>query len=240
MIPWPAPDPRHNQAMGDDPNFRLKAFAVIACVLGVFLCSYVAQRVFYWMRTRKREDVDTTRVAPFIDMGLVAVGALVIWLSIEALWLAIVTSRLNVQPTEMQKIAEVEVGKLDREFDQTNLWFYRVDSAGRRLADQRRPVLTSGGYFAMQVETVAWRGMWRWLGQRGFYQFVALGGVDSPQTPATNLTPLEGARMPGGMGALVFLQPVQAAAARERCTEGMVYDILLDPEGDRLTIVPHE
>jgi hypothetical protein len=226
--------------MGDDPNFRLKAFAVIACVLGVFLCTYVAQRVYYWLRTRRREDVETTRVAPIIDLGLLAVGGFVIWLSIEALWLAIVSSRLNVQPAEMQKIAEVEVGKFDRETDQTNLLFYRVDSAGRRLADQRRPVLTSGSYFVMQVETASWRGMWEWLGQRGFYQFVALGGVDSRDAPAADLTPLDNVRIPGGLGAVVFLQPPQAPEAREACIEGKVYDVMLDPSSQALLIRPHQ
>lgn len=226
--------------MGDDPNFRLKAFAVIACVLGVFLCSYVAQRVYYWLRTRKREDVDTTRVAPFVDFGLLAVGAFVIWMGIEALWLAVVTSGVNLQPSEARKIAEIEIGKYDRETDQTNLLFFRVDGAGRRLADQRRPVLTSGGHFAMQVETVSWRGVWRWLGQQGFYQFVALGGVPSADSPASSLTPLNPVVLPGGMSSLVFLQDAARYEAREKCVEGMVYDIVLEPDSQSLLIRPHE
>src|SRR5690606_40514716 len=98
--------------MDADPNFRLKAFAVLACVLGVFFVAFVAQRIWYWLKSRRREDVDTSRLAPVIDFGLLAMGGLVIWVSIEALLLAIVTSDLPVQPDTRRKIAEVEVGRL--------------------------------------------------------------------------------------------------------------------------------
>jgi len=225
--------------MGDDPNFRLKAFAVIACMLGVFLCSYVAQRVYFWWRTRKRDDVETTPVAPFIDFGLLGLGAVIIWISVEALVLAIVTSKLNVQPTGLQKIAEVEVSKLDRDTNQTNLLFYRVDSAGRRRTDQRRPVLTSGTHFVLQIDVVTWRGMWSWLGETGFYRFVALGGVDSPDAPAVNLVSLDAVEMPGGVGQLVFLNRPEPKAVSQPCAEGEVYDILFDAESQYLTVRPH-
>lgn len=225
--------------MGDDPNFRLKAFAVIACVLGVFLLSYVAQRVYYWARTRRREDVETTRVAPFLDFGLLAVGAFVIWLSIEALVLAIVTAPMKVQPSSLQKIAEIEVGKLDRDTDQTNLLFYPVDRAGRRLAEQRRPVLTSGDQFHLTVEVTQWRGMWRWLGEGGFYQFVALGGYDPAGTPVAERTSLDPIRLPRGLGRLVFLRGEQAWEVKQACREGEVYDIMLDPDAGQLVVRAH-
>lgn len=226
--------------MGDDPNFRLKAFAVIACVLGVFLCSYVAQRVYYWMRTRRREDVETTRVAPIIDFGLLGFGAFVIWLSIEALLLAIVTAGLKVQPESLQKIAEIEVGKLDRETDQTNLLFYPVDQAGRRQADQRRPVLTSGDQFHLTVEVTRWRDVWSWLGQGGFYQFEALGGYDRAGAPAAERTALDPTRLPGGLGRMVFLRPSVSWEVRQACSEGDVYDIMLDPQTQALVVQPHK
>lgn len=227
--------------MGEDANFRLKAFAVIACVLGVFLVSYVAQRVYFWLRTRKREDVETSRVAPFIDFGLLALGGLVIWLSIEALILAIATSGLNVQPPELRKIAEIEVGKLDRENDQTNLLFYRVDQAGRRLTEQRRPVLTFGDRLDLQVEIVQWRGVWGWLGGEGFYQFVSLGGLKAASgTPTAGQTRLDPVEMPRGMGTLIFLREPQTRWVGEVCREGEIWDILLDPQSQSLSIRVHE
>lgn len=226
--------------MGDDPNFRLKAFAVIACVLGVFLCSYVAQRVYYWARTRRREDVETTRVAPILDFGLLAVGAFVIWLSIEALLIAIATSGLKSQPESMQKIAEIEVGKLDRESDQTNLLFYPVDRAGRRQAEQRRPVLTSGDHFHLTIEVTQWRGMWGWLGEGGYYQFTALGGTDRNGAPTVERTGLGGGELPTGLGRAVFLRAPAQWEVRQACNEGDVYDILLDPKTQSLIVQPHK
>jgi len=226
--------------MGDDPNFRLKAFAVIACVLGVFLVSYVAQRVYYWMRTRRREDVETTRVAPIIDFGLLAFGAFVIWLSIEALVLSIATTKMTSQPETLQKIAEIEVGKLDRETDQTNLLFYPVDRAGRRQAEQRRPVLTSGDQFHLAVEVTQWRAMWGWLGEGGYYQFVTLGGADKNGAPVVAPTSLEPIRLPGGLGRAVFLRAPVSWEVHQTCNEGDIYDILLDPQTQALIVQPHK
>lgn len=231
---------RHNPAMGDDPNFRLKAFSVIACVLGVFLVSFVAQRVYFWMRTRRRDDVETTKVAPFADFFLLGVGVFVIWLAIESLVLAVVTANLKTQPADMQKIAEIEIGKLDRETDQTNLLFYPVDRAGRRQAEQRRPVLTSGDQFELQVEVLQWRGMWQWLGDGGFYQFLALGGLEPAGQPAAERTTLDYVNVPRGLGALVFLQAPVTWQVRQPCAEGDVYDILLDPKSQALVVRAHQ
>jgi len=231
---------RHNRAMGDDPNFRLKAFSVIACVLGVFLVSFVAQRVYFWMRTRRRDDVDTTKVAPFIDFALLGLGVFVIWLAIESLLLAVVTTNMKTQPRDLQKIAEIEIGKLDRETDQTNLLFYPVDRAGRRQAEQRRPVLTSGDQFELQVEVLQWRGMWQWLGEGGYYQFVALGGLQAAGQPAAESTNLDAVEVPRGLGALIFLQTPVTWQVRQPCAEGDVYDILLDPQGQALIVRVHE
>jgi hypothetical protein len=123
--------------MDADPNFRLKAFAVLACVMGVFFVAFVAQRIWFWLKTRRRDDVDTSRLAPIVDFGLLALGGLVIWVAIEALILSIITSELSVQPDERRKVAEIEVGRLDPQGGQLNLLFYPVDRAGRRVAEQR-------------------------------------------------------------------------------------------------------
>ncbi|MBX3473302.1 MAG: hypothetical protein KF754_02895 [Planctomycetes bacterium] len=226
--------------MGDDPNFRLKAFAVITCVLGVFLVSFVAQRVYYWARTRRREDVETTRVAPILDFSLLALGAFVIWLAIEALVLAISTARLTTQPDSLQKIAEIEVGKLDRDTNQTNLLFYPVDRAGRRQAEQRRPILTSGDHFHLTAQITQWRSMWAWLGEGGFYQFLALGGFDNVGGGATEATSLDPSPLPRGLGRVVFLRAEQAWEVKQACKEGEVYDILIDPQRNALVVQMHK
>jgi len=213
--------------MDGDPNFRLKAFAVIACVLGVFLVAFVAQRVWYWLKTRRREDVDTSRVEPIIDFGLLGVGLLVIWMAIEALVLSVLTSSLQIQPRELSKIAEIEVGKLDQETNQLNLLFYPVDRAGRRLSGQRRPVLTAGQEFELIVEVIEWRGAWTWLGEGGFYQFVSLGGFGNGATPEK--TTLEPKVLPRTAGATLFLRKPKQWEVREPCEEGDVYDIFLNP-----------
>lgn len=225
--------------MEADPNFRLKAFAVIACVLGVFLVSFVAQRVWYWMRTRKRDDVDTTRVEPIIDFGLLGIGAIVIWMAIEALVLAVLTSDLNVQPRNERKIAEIEVGKQDPETNQLNLLFYPVDPAGRRLSEQRRPVLTSGGDLELIVEVVQWRSAWEWLGEGGFYQFVSLGGYDDGSGAAPEKTLLEKEDLPRTVGATLFLRQPRQWEVRQRCEEGDVFDVWLNPANGELQVREH-
>ena len=75
--------------MDPDPSFRLKVLVVIAGVLGVFLVAFVAQRTWYWLKTRNREDVDTTKMHPVIDFTLLAIGGVVIWLAIEGLVLSL-------------------------------------------------------------------------------------------------------------------------------------------------------
>lgn len=219
---------RHNPAMGDDPNFRLKALAVVACVLGVFLLAFVAQRFWYWMRTRGREDVETSRLAPIRDLVLLVISGLVIWISIEALVLSIFIAGASVQPSETRKVAEIEIGKLDRETGQTNLLFYPVDRAGRRQAALRRPVLTSGDSFELLMQVVQWRRMWEWLGGGGYYQFNSLGG------PGTDdRTILDAREWPRGIGASLFLQRPQQREHRIReAAEGDVYDVYLDPSGE--------
>jgi hypothetical protein len=225
--------------MDADPNFRLKAFAVIACVLGVFLVAFVAQRVWYWMRTRRREDVDTSRVEPIIDFGLLAIGAIVIWIAIEALALAILTADLNVQPARERKIAEIEIGKQDAETGQLNLLFYPVDPAGRRLPAQRRPVLTSGDEFELLVEVIQWRDAWTWLGEGGFYQFISLGGYDDGSGETPEKTSLEVRQLPRSAGATLFLRKPKQWEVRQKCAEGDIFDVWLDPASGELQIRTH-
>jgi hypothetical protein len=214
--------------MDGDPNFRLKAFAVIACVLGVFFVSFVAQRVWYWMKTRSRQDVDTSRIAPIVDFGLLGLGCVVIWAAVEALVLSVLTAPLNVQPRESSKIAEIEVGKMDLETDQLNLLFYPVDRAGRRMPAQRRPVLTSGREFNLVVEVTEWRTAWRWLGEGGFYQFVSLGGFQDG-APGGERTTLDPTSVPRTAGATLFLRTPRQWDVRQPCNEGEVYDVWLNP-----------
>ena len=231
---------RHNQGMDADPNFRLKAFAVIACVLGVFLVTFVAQRVYFWMRTRSREDIDTSRVEPIVDFGLLGIGLIVIWLAVEALVLSLVTSGLKVQPRERQKIAEIEVGKLDKQTDQLNLLFYPVNRAGQRLSTQRRPVLTSGNDFELVVEVTEWRGAWTWLGEGGFYQFVSLGGFDDGSGNTPEKTKLDSEDVPRTAGATLFLRKPREWEVRQPCKEGDVYDVFIDPASSELEVMLHK
>ena len=221
--------------MEADPNFRLKAFAVIACVLGVFLVAFVAQRVWFWLKSKRRDDVDTSRVEPIIDFGLLGIGLIVIWMAIEALALSLITSGLQVQPRERQKIAEIEIGKLDEETGQLNLLFYPVDRAGRRMSSQRRPVLTSGREFELIVEVIEWRSAWLWLGEGGFYQFVSLGGYGAA-TVNPEKTTLEPESIPRTAGATLFLRKPMQWEVRQPCSEGDVYNIYLSPESDSLEV----
>ncbi len=222
--------------MDADPNFRLKAFAVLACVLGVFFVAFVAQRIWYWLKSRRREDVDTSRLAPVIDFGLLAMGGLVIWVSIEALLLAIVTSDLPVQPEARRKIAEVEVGRLDPDSGQLNLLFYPVDRAGRRMAEQRQPVLTSGDEFELSMEVLQWRSAWAWLGEGGFFQFISLGGNDSRGVLNPDVTALDARTLGRSFGALIFLRPPAPVRILQPCEEGEIYNIYLDPRTSQLDV----
>lgn len=225
--------------MDADPSFRLKAFAVIACVLGVFLVVFVAQRVWFWMRTRARADVDTSRVEPIVDFGLVGIGLIVIWISIEALVLSMLTTSLKVQPRAHQKIAEIEVGKLDEQTDQLNLLFYPVNRAGQRLSTQRRPVLTSGQDFELVVEVIEWRSAWTWLGEGGFYQFVSLGGFDESSGSTSEKTALDPKDLPRTAGATLFLRKPRQWEVRQPCNEGEVYDVYIDPASSELQVRLH-
>jgi hypothetical protein len=213
--------------MDGDPNFRLKAFAVIACVLGVFFVAFVAQRTWFWIKSRRREDVETSRLAPVIDFSLLALGAFVIWMAIEALVLAVIMSAYPVQAEGKLKVAEIEVGKLDQQTGQLNLVFYPVDRAGRRLPDQRHTVLTSGEAFELRVDTLQWRGMWTWLGEGGFYQFVSLGGRDARGVRDPSTTSLGAEDVPNTMGRMVFLRPPEQAKIEQSCKQGDIYDIYL-------------
>lgn len=225
--------------MDDDPNFRLKAFAVLACVLGVFLVVFVAQRAWYWFKSKRREDVETSNLAPIIDFGLLGLGCIVIWLAIEALVLAVLTGELPVQPETKRKIAEVEVGKLDVQTDQLNLLFYPVDRAGRRVADQRRPVLTSGDHFELEVETLEWRGAFNWLGSGGFYRFISIAGHDPRGASQPQRTAFETRAVPRTAGAVVFLRAPQPTLVRQQCGQGDIYDIVFDPVTGRLEVELH-
>jgi len=222
--------------MEGDPHFRMKAFAVMACVAGVFLLAFVLQRLWYWWKSKRREDVETSRPALVLDLSCVVIGGVVIWIAIEALLLAVKTQPLPSQPLQYAKIAEIEVGKLDPEANQLNLLFYPVDRAGRRLSDQRRPVLTSGEQFELQVELVEWRSAWSWLGDTGFYQFVSLGGVYDGTGPLSENTVLGAAEMPRTAGARLFLRNPEARDVRQVGVEGEIYSIYLDPHSNTLTV----
>lgn len=217
--------------MDGDPNFRLKAFAVIACVVGVFLVCYVLQRLWFWLVSNRRPDIETSRIAPVIDFGLLGLGALIIWIAVEALALAVVTSGLPVQPQERSKIAEIEIGKQDQETGQLNLLFYPVDRAGMRIPEQRRPVLTSGDSFELQVEVLRWRAMWGWLGESGFYQFISLGGYGGAGGASPERTVLDSRIVGRGIGATLFLREPGRPFARQAGEEGEIYSIYLDGAG---------
>jgi hypothetical protein len=232
----PAAGSDNQTYMDGDPHFRLKALAVLGCVVGVFLFAYVAQRAWYWLKSKRRDDIETSSLSPISDSLCFVIGAVVIWLAIEALVLAISTQHLPLQPPRHAKIAEIEVGKLDPEANQLNLLFYPVDRAGRRMSDQRRPVLTSGSQFELDVELVEWRGMWAWLGEGGFYQFVSLSGVQDGFGTMPERTLLGAADLPQTVGARIFLRRPVPRQIRQVGSEGEIYNVYLDPTDNSLLV----
>ena len=225
--------------MGSDPNFRLKAFVVIAGVLGVFLMTFVAQRAYYWLRTRKREDVDTSKMEPVIDFSLLFVGAVVIWLAIEGLVLSTRLAEFSVRPTARAEIAEIEVSGYDAATKQLRLVFYPADAAGQRRRDFKIPVFTSGSRFDLEVEVMEWRTAWAWLGERGFFQFVSIAGSDDAGGVAGQPT-RKGLRVgptPGGAGAFLFLRGALKwrVSPGQELKDGQIYDLYLG-DGLELTL----
>jgi hypothetical protein len=210
-----------------DPSFRLKVLVLIAGVLGVFLVAFVAQRSWYWLKTRKREDVDTTKVHPVIDFTLLALGCVVIWLAIEGLILSLHLSAFPQSPPSRQKIAEIEVGRIDAVSGQLTLLFYPVDAAGQRRRGYHVPVFTTGKRFSLTMEVFRWRGVWAWLGESGFYQYVSLGG--DPGSPSKDLSQRP---KPSGVGGAIFLTPSLnwETTPGADVHEGEVYDVYLSSD----------
>lgn len=217
--------------MDPDPVFRLKFLVFVAGVLGVFLVAFVAQRVWYWLKTRKREDVETSRVVPVMDFSLLVFGAVVIWFAVEGLVLSLRLSTFAPVPIQQQKIAEVEVGRRDPVSGQLTLLFYPVDAAGQRRRGYHVPVFTSGERFEFNVEVFQWRGLWSWLGENGFYQYTSLSGDAGSVTKRLGT----GSR-PGGAGGALFLSPSVFWTARpsQEVSEGEVYNVFLS--GEQVTV----
>jgi hypothetical protein len=222
--------------MDGDPHFRLKAFAVLTCVVGVFLLAFVVQRAWYWLKSKRREDIETTPLKPVIDISCLVIGGIVVWFAIEFLVLAIRTQHLPMQPGAPAKIAEIEVGKYEPETGQLNLLFYPVDRAGRRLSDQRLPVLTSGDRFELRVELVEWRRGLAWLGEAGFYQFISLGGVHDDIAQRSEVTVLQLSEVPRTLGAQMMLRPSEPREVQQAGAQGVVYHVILDPHNNWLSI----
>lgn len=219
--------------MDPDPSFRLKVLVVIAGVLGVFLVAFVAQRSWYWLKTRKREDVDTTKVHPVIDFTLLAIGGVVIWLAIEGLILSLHLSAFPQLPVARQKIAEIEVGRTDPVSGQLTLLFYPVDAAGQRRRGNHVPVFTNGRRFELTVEVFNWRSMWAWLGDSGFYQYLSLSGESGSASKDLSQRP-----KPAGVGGALFLRsaPNRAVKPGNDVQEGEVYDVYLSGESAELIL----
>lgn len=220
--------------MEGDPNFTLKAFAVVMGVFGTFLLAFVLQRGWFYLKTKSRSDIQPSRLKPAMDFACLLAGALSLWIGVEALRLAIASNDWIVQPDSESKIAEIEVGIADAENNELNLLFYPVDQAGLRIASERRPVLTSSDYLELRVDVLHWRKPWAWLGRGGFYQFHSLGGYSEGESP--EITQLEHAQVPGSMGVKLFLQPNDPQTVRQKCIEGQVYDVLFVPKTGRLII----
>lgn len=220
--------------MEGDPNFTLKAFAVVMGVFGTFLIAFVVQRSWFFLRTRNRSDIHSSHLKPAMDVACLLAGALSLWIGVEALRLAIASNDWIVQPGVKAKIAEIEIGKADRETNELNLLFYPVDHAGQRVASERRPVLTSSDQFELRVDVLHWRKLWAWLGRGGFYQFHSLGGFEEGRSPA--VTQLEHAEVPDSMGVKLFLQDNEPSVVRQTCVEGEVYDVLFMPSTGEITI----
>jgi hypothetical protein len=131
----------------------------------------------------------------------------------------------SVQPPARQKIAEIEVGRLDEKNGQLTLLFYPVDAAGQRRRDYHVPLFTSGKRFELAVEVIDWRGTWAFLGERGFYQYVSLSG-DGAENVRKDLSV---GQRPGGVGGAIFLQQSTTWQGRpaKDLREGEVYDVFL-------------
>lgn len=219
--------------MDPDPVFRLKVLVFIAVVLGVFLVSFVAQRCWIWLKTRKRDDVETSHVVPVLDFSLLALGSIVIWFAIEGLMLSLGLSAFAQVPPARYKIAEVEVGRTDPVSGQLTLLFYPVDAAGQRRRGYHVPVFTSGKRFELNVEVFKWRAMWSWLGETGFFQYVSLGG-----DAGANMKDLKFGEKPAGVGGAMFLAPSTNWTARpgQDVREGDVFDVHLSGEKAEVTL----
>lgn len=213
--------------MDGDPNFRLKLFVVMTGVVGVFLLVFVGQRVWFWTRTRRREDIATSNVKPLVDFGLLGLGACMIWLAIEGLILSLSMPTYLAKPPEPRKIAEIEVGRINGETDNVTLLFYPVDDAGHRLSALRRPVFTQGSEFEVQVEIYRWRDWCSWLGDLEYYQVVNLGGRKSRTTARPRSENLALGDSPSGISRFLFMQPTETTDARDKVVEGVVYDVWL-------------
>ncbi|MHC4841278.1 MAG: hypothetical protein ACYTDT_10055 [Planctomycetota bacterium] len=220
--------------MEGDPNFTLKAFAVFMGVIGTFLVAFVGQRGWFFLKTKNRSDVHSSRLKPAFEVACLLAGALSLWIGVEALRLAIASNDWIVQPGTDAKIAEIEVGKADRETNELNLLFYPVDQAGLRVASERRPVLTSSDQFELKVDVLRWRQPWAWLGRGGFYQFHSLGGFEEGRSHEE--TVLEHADVPASMGVKLFLQGNEPWTARQKCVEGEVYDVLFSAKTGQLIV----
>jgi hypothetical protein len=215
-----------------DPGFRLKVVVVIAAVLGVFCVAFVAQRVWYWIKTRKRDDVETSHVVPFIDLSLLVIGAAVIWLAAEGLFVALRVSAFAQVPARREKIAEIEVGRADAVNGQLTLLFYPVDAAGQRRRGYNVPVFTRGKSFELNLEVFKWRGLWSWLGETGFFQYVSLSGANGEGKD------LASRAKPGGVGGAMLLSPSVNWTAKpgQDVKEGDVFDVYLSDDSAEVVL----
>lgn len=213
--------------MDPDPGFRLKVLVVIAGFVGVFLVSFVAQRTWYWLKTRKREDVETTRIVPALDLSLLIVGVAIIWLAVEGLVVSLRVSSFAQVPSTRQKVAEIEVGRTDGVSGQLTLLFYPVDAAGQRRRGYHVPVFTNGKRFELNMEVFKWRGFWSWLGETGFFQFGGLRGSNDGASKDLSTRP-----KPGGVGGAMFLGPSLNWSAQpgEDVKEGDIFDVYLSDD----------
>ena len=113
------------------------------------------------------------------------------------------------------------------------LLFYPVDAAGQRRRGNHVPVFTNGRRFELTVEVFNWRGMWAWLGDSGFYQYLSLSGENGSPSKDLSQRP-----KPGGVGGALFLlsSPNRAVKPGNDVSEGEVYDVYLSDNSAELIL----
>ncbi|MCK6439604.1 MAG: hypothetical protein L6Q71_05320 [Planctomycetes bacterium] len=154
--------------------FRLKLVLALAAAAAVCLCYYAIQRVYYYLKTRKADNIDTIHFHVYPD-GIVALGGIVmILVSISGL-----TTLLS-----LRHYHTVEAGETLLEFDagagekgELKLSLYAGIDVDTPFAKPLDMHVLPGDTFEVVVEEVHFRSFLSVIGQRTLVRPVALRSV---------------------------------------------------------------